>query len=98
MATTPAVHSVPPLPKRATESHFYKYCSLDHKHQDEWKRRLGWLEKIILNHQLYVPDLTELNDPAEGRPRLTPLSEKQLFDFLYNRKYGAAGRNPRQRI
>lgn len=98
MAPPPTVHSVPPTPKRATGSHFYKYCSLEHSHEDEHKKRLGWLEKIILNHQLYVPDLTELNDPAERRPRLTPLSEEQLFAFLYGGKYGVLGRNPQQRI
>lgn len=98
MATPPAVHSGSPTPKRATESHLYKYFSLDHKHEDEHKKRLGWLEKVILTHQLYVPNLTELNDPAEGRPRLTPLSEAKLFDFLYSGKYGILARNPQQRI
>jgi resolvase-like protein/DUF2971 family protein len=82
MATAPSVSAVPPIPKRATQRFLYKYFSLDHRHEDEHKVRLGWLEKIVLNHQLYVPSLTELNDPAEGRPRLTALSEQQLHAFL----------------
>lgn len=98
MAAPTTVHSVRPIAKRATGSHFYKYFSLDHGHEDEHKKRLGWLEKAILSHQLYVPDLTQLNDPAEGRPRVTPLSEMQLFDFLYSGKYGVVGRHPEQRV
>lgn len=57
MATPTAVHSGPPIPKRATESLLYKYFSLDHKHEAEHNKRLGWLEKTILTHQLYVPNL-----------------------------------------
>ena len=98
MATAPNVSSIPPTPQKATGSHFYKYASLEHTHEDEHKMRLGWLEKTILNHQLYVPDVTQLNDPAEGRPRLTPLSEQQLFKFLYRGKYGVVARDPGRRI
>jgi hypothetical protein len=69
-----------PSPIRATGSHFYKYSSLEHPE---------WLKKIVLDHELYVPTVSQLNDPADGRPLLTPLSEEKMFEFLYN-----ANRNP----
>lgn len=62
-----------PTPARATDSHFYRYSTADH---------LDWLKEIILKHELYLPSLNELNDPADGRPKLAPLSEEQMFEFL----------------
>ncbi len=43
----------------------------------------------MLEHELYVPGVSQLNDPTDGRPLLLPLSEEQMFDFLYK-----ANRNP----
>lgn len=63
-----------PLPKRATGSHLYRYSSAEH---------LDRLKPIILDHELYLPSLTQLNDPADGRPKLKPMSEEQMFSFLY---------------
>jgi hypothetical protein len=37
---------------------------------------------IILEHELYLPSLSQLNDPADGRPKLAPLSEDQTVSFL----------------
>ena len=62
-----------PLPAKATGSHFYHYANAEH---------LEWLKVIILDNELYLPSLTQLNDPADGRPRLSPMSEDQMFSFL----------------
>jgi len=64
-----------PTPIRATGSHFYRYSSPDH---------LDWLKVIILEHELYLPSLSELNDPADGRPKLAPMSVDQMTSFLLN--------------
>lgn len=71
-----------PIPANATGSHFYRYTSPDH---------LEWLEPIILKHELYLPSLSELNDPADGRPKLASMSEDELARFLIN---GVVERNP----
>src|SRR5216683_276521 len=61
-----------PLPPKATVPLFYKYSSLaTHEH-------LARLRVIIQDHELYLPNLDQLNDPADGRPRLAPLSEEQI--------------------
>ncbi|SRR6266851_4139650 len=66
-----------PLPPKATVPLFYKYSSLaTHEH-------LARLRVIIQDHELYLPNLDQLNDPADGRPRLAPLSEEQMSSFLY---------------
>jgi len=62
-----------PLPAKATGSHFYRYSNAEH---------LEWLKEIILNHELYLPSLNELNDPADGRPKLAAMSEDELSRFL----------------
>ena len=54
-------------------THFYRYCSA---------KRLDWLEPILLKHQLYFPKPAELNDPAEGRPRLESKSARQTARFF----------------
>lgn len=64
-----------PTPVRPTISHFYKYSSFEHPE---------WLKSIILEDKLYVPSLTQLNDPADGRPRLETLSEDQMVIFLFD--------------
>lgn len=71
-----------PTPIKATGSHFYRYASADH---------LEWLKEIILKHELYLPSLSELNDPADGRPRLAPMSEEKMAWFLIS---GVVERNP----
>jgi hypothetical protein len=73
--------SVPTLAK-ATGSHFYRYSSAEH---------LEWLKDIVLNHELYLPSLTELNDPADGRPKLAAMSEDKLCRYLIA---GVCERNP----
>jgi hypothetical protein len=71
-----------PTPIKATGSHFYRYSNSDH---------LEWLKIIILEHELYLPSLSQLNDPADGRPKLAPMSEERMARFLIN---GAVERNP----
>lgn len=71
-----------PIPVKATGSHFYRYSSSEH---------LEWLEPIILKHELYLPSLNELNDPADGRPKLAPMSYDELARFLIG---GIVERNP----
>jgi hypothetical protein len=71
-----------PIPAKATCSHFYRYSSADHPE---------WLKEIILKHELYLPSLTELNDPADGRPKLARMSEDEMARFLIS---GVVERNP----
>jgi hypothetical protein len=62
-----------PIPIRATGCHFYKYSSPE---------RLDRLKVMILEHELYFPNLTQLNDPTDGRPKLAPISDDQITSFL----------------
>lgn len=64
---------VVPAPVRASGTHLYRYSSFAHPE---------WLQVILLEHELYLPSLNELNDPADGRPRLAQLSEAQIAQFL----------------
>lgn len=68
-----------PLPPKATVPHFYKYSSL------ATPEHLDRLRVIIQEHELFLPNLDQLNDPADGRPRLAPLSEEQMGSFLYSK-------------
>ena len=34
--------------------------------------RFGWLEQIVVGHELYIPKPAELNDPKEARPTIAP--------------------------
>jgi hypothetical protein len=63
---------------RATGSHFYKYSSLDKPER---------LEKILLEHEIYVPTRDELNDPADARPLLPVMSHDELLYFLFGRNF-----------
>ena len=68
-----------PLPPKATVPLFYRYSSLTTPENVER------LRAIIQEHELYLPSLDQLNDPADGRPRLAPLSEEQMSSFLYTK-------------
>ncbi len=69
-------HRMPiPKPRRTKGSHLYRYS----------RPRLEWLRTIILEHELYLPSLRELNDPADGLPKLAVQSEDQMSSFLYDR-------------
>jgi hypothetical protein len=68
-----------PTINRATVPHLYKYSSLLKPEQ------LERLRVIIQEHELYLPNLAQLNDPADGRPPLSPLSEEQMASFLYEK-------------
>jgi len=68
-----------PLPPKAIVPFFYKYSSLaSPEHMER-------LRIIIQEHELYLPNLDQLNDPADGRPRLAPLSEEEMSRFLYEK-------------
>jgi hypothetical protein len=62
-----------PIPVPATDVHFYKYAAF----------RQERLKEIVLEHKLYLPTLDQLNDPADGKPKLAVTSQEKLFDFLY---------------
>jgi hypothetical protein len=62
-----------PLPAKANGSHFYKYSSA---------QNMDWLKPILLEHRLYLPTLDQLNDPADGRPKLAVLEPEQMISFL----------------
>jgi hypothetical protein len=74
-----------PLSPKATVPHFYKYSGL------ATPEHLDRLRVIIQDHELFLPNLDQLNDPADGRPRFAPLSEIQMGSFLYS---DFAQRNP----
>lgn len=65
-----------PSPLRPTCSHLYKYSKPDH---------LEWLKPIILEHTLYLPDRTELNDPIDSLPKLSLQSEDEMILFILQR-------------
>jgi hypothetical protein len=61
-------------PKKATGSHFYKYKSADN---------LERLKPLILDHLLYIPSVAQLNDPADCRPKLAPLTDEEMVAFMF---------------
>jgi len=63
-----------PEPRKATASHFYKYSNAAH---------LEWLKDILHQHEIYLPNLTELNDDNDGLPRLAMQSEDEMVSFIY---------------
>jgi hypothetical protein len=73
------------IPDQATDAHFYKYAEFADKKQER-------LKEILLEHKLYLPTLDQLNDPADGRPKLAAVSEEKLFTFLYQIRQS---KNPR---
>ena len=68
-----------PLPVPATDPHFYKYAEFTDQKQE-------WLKEILLKHQLYLPILSQLNDPADGKPKLAVISDEKLFNFFYQNR------------
>jgi hypothetical protein len=62
------------IPKLAAGPYFYKYSSTEH---------LDWLKDTILNHSVYFPTLGQLNDPADAKPRLKPVSPDDLASYIY---------------
>jgi hypothetical protein len=60
---------------RPTTPFLYKYGSAKH---------LEWLEPILLRHTLYLPSLSQLNDPREARPRLKVSSREGALRQLVN--------------
>src|SRR5260370_41948791 len=79
MKSAPNGDGAIPLPPKATVSLFHKYSSL------ATPEHLERLRVIVQEHELYLPNLDQLNDPADGRPRLAPLSEEEMSSFLYQK-------------
>jgi hypothetical protein len=75
-----------PIPIRPTCPFFYRYSTPEH---------LDWLKSIVLHHQIYLPSLRELNDPADGRPKLAQMSVDRLSSFLLS---SFVSRNPTLRL
>lgn len=80
----------PPRPKGGG-SHSYRYAEFTGE-------KKAWLREIILEHRVYVPTLSELNDPADGRPRLAWKSEDELYRFFYNGPCGVLNRAPNMTV
>jgi len=68
-----------PIPVPATDAHFYKYAGFADQKQER-------LKEILLEHKLYLPTLDQLNDPADGKPKLAIISEEKSFNFLYQNR------------
>src|SRR6185437_12671246 len=62
-------------PTKAIVPHFYRYQSAEH---------LDRLKPIILEHLLYVPTAAQMNDPADCRPRVKPMSLDDMVTLLKN--------------
>jgi hypothetical protein len=71
-----------PIPQKSTAAHLYKYSS---------PANLGWLKDILHRHEIYLPNLTQLNDDNDGLPRLAIQSEQEMADFLCDK---LSQRNP----
>lgn len=65
-----------PTPQKSVAPHFYKYSG---------PANLGWLKDILHEHEIYLPDLTELNDDNDGLPFLAMQSEQEMADFLWGK-------------
>lgn len=63
-----------PVPRKSTATHLYKYSNADH---------LEWLRDILLQNELYLPNLKELNDDNDGLPRLAMQTEDEMVSFLW---------------
>ena len=72
-----------PTPQKSTSPYLYKYSS---------PANLDRLKSILHQHELYLPNLTQLNDDNDGLPRLAAQSEQEMADFLCSR---LRERNPR---
>lgn len=94
MAASSSALSPPPSPKRATGTHLYKYGSLERSIPSSHSQRLERLKTVILRSQLYVPNLSQLNDPADGRPRFAHLSSARLFSELFGGRHGVLRHRP----
>jgi hypothetical protein len=64
-----------PAPQKSTAPYLYKYSG---------PASLGWLKDILHKHEIYLPNLTQLNDDNDGLPRLAIQSEEEMADFLWN--------------
>lgn len=62
-----------PIPRKSTAPYFYKYSG---------PANLGWLKDILHNHEIYLPNLTQLNDDNDGLPHLAIQSEHEMADFI----------------
>ena len=91
---SPTSSAIPQRPTRASGSHSYRYVSLEHSNPPAHADRLEWLKAIILKHQLYVPNVGQLNDPADGSPRFTLLSPPQFLSELFGPRHGVLRNNP----
>ena len=76
MSRAAAIEKCKP-PKSWRGEYLYKYGRID------TAQRLGWLEQIVLRHQLYIPKPPELNDPKEARPEIAPASIGEFIKTLH---------------
>jgi len=65
-----------PIPLKSTASLLYKYSG---------PANLGWLKGILHQHEIYLPNLSQLNDDNDGLPRLAVQSEQEMADFLWSK-------------
>ena len=54
-------------------AYFYRYQTCSH---------LERLEQVLIRHELYFATAAELNDPAEGRPRIAAASPRMTARFV----------------
>ena len=61
-----------PEPTHPTCPHLYRYQ----------RPKLERLKPVILEHELYLPSVSQLNDPVDCRPKLTQLTVDEMETFL----------------
>jgi hypothetical protein len=58
-------------------THFYRYSPAT---------RMERLEQVMLRHEIYIPTVTQLNDPADARPRFGPATARQIAQLLARKR------------
>jgi hypothetical protein len=64
-----------PIPQKSAAPYLYKYSG---------PANLNWLKDILHEHEIYLPNLTQLNDDNDSLPHLTMQSEQDMGDFLWD--------------
>jgi hypothetical protein len=78
-----------PSPQKSVSQYFYKY---------QGPAKLEWLKEILHKHEIYMPNLRELNDDNDGLPHLALQDEREMADFLYDRFKRANPELPSERL
>jgi hypothetical protein len=62
--------------------HFYRYGGVHSDERASADDRCAWLETLLLQHELYVPLASDLNDLREARPKMARKSAEEITTFM----------------